>query len=154
MASTTIVHLIDDIDGSEAERSVDFGLDGVSYSIDLSAAHIAELQKIFDPYVTGARRVGRGRVGQVILTRTPRGTAAAASRANRDRNTRIRAWAAGNGQQLAERGRIPQSVEDAYNKAMTQPPATIVPDAPAAPVEPKPTRARKAPAATFSGTER
>jgi hypothetical protein len=153
MASTTIVHLIDDIDGSQAERSVDFGLDGVSYTIDLSTAHIAELQTIFDPYVATARRVGRGRVGQVILTHTPRGTAAAATRANKDRNTKIRAWAAGNGQQLADRGRIPQSVEDAYSKAMAQPAPPEAPAPAEAAAESKPKRARKAPAATFSGTE-
>jgi hypothetical protein len=151
MASTTIVHLIDDIDGSEAERSVDFGLDGVSYSIDLSANHIAELRTIFGPYVATARQVGRGPVGQVIVTHTPRGTAAAATRANKDRNAKIRAWAAGNGQQLAERGRIPQSVEDAYSKATAQPPADEAPAAAEAPSEAMPKRDRTAPAATFSG---
>src|SRR3954462_14328576 len=135
MASTTIVHLIDDIDGSRAERSVDFGLDGVSYSIDLSAAHIVELETAFGPYVAAARRVGRGRVEQVNRTRTPWDTAAAPTRANKDRNAQIRVWAAGNGQQLAERGRIPQSVEDAYNTAMAQPAQTTAPTPAQAPVE-------------------
>ena len=154
MASTTIVHLIDDIDGSQAERSVDFGLDGVSYSIDLSTAHIAELQKIFGPYVATARRVGRGRAEQVIVTRTPRGTAAAATRANKDRNVKIRDWAASNGQQLAERGRIPHSVEDAYDKAMTPAAAEAAPAPSEAPAQAKSRPARKAaPAATFSGPE-
>jgi hypothetical protein len=153
MASTTIVHLIDDIDGSQAERSVEFGLDGVSYTIDLSAAHIAELQTILGPYIAAARRVDRGRVERVILTRTPRGTAAEASRASKDRNAEIRAWAADNGQPLAGRGRIPRSVEDAYRKAMAQPAAKEAQAPAEAPAEAKPRRSRKVPAATFSGNE-
>jgi hypothetical protein len=35
---------IDDIDGSEAEGTIRFGLDGAEYEIDLSAEHAQELR--------------------------------------------------------------------------------------------------------------
>ncbi len=156
MASTTIIHFIDDIDGSVAERTVSFGIDGSLYSIDLSAAHIKELEEILAQYIARARRTGRGRVEQIIATRIPRGTAVASSRANRDRNTQIREWAAASGQQLADRGRIPQSVVNAYEIANAEP-AAAPPVAVAEATEPteqaKPKRHRKPPAATFSGGE-
>ena len=37
MAQKVFVSLVDDIDGSEADETVEFGLDGVNYEIDLSA---------------------------------------------------------------------------------------------------------------------
>ena len=37
---------VDDIDGSEAEGTVRFGLDGAEYEIDLSLAHSKELHKV------------------------------------------------------------------------------------------------------------
>jgi len=121
MASTTVVHFIDDIDGSDAERPVEFGIDGVSYTIDLSTAHIKKLEDTLAVYVAHARRVGRGRVGQIVVTRTPRRSAAASARATKDRNTQIREWASATGQQLADRGRIPQSVVEAYEAAQSHP---------------------------------
>jgi hypothetical protein len=36
---------------------------------------------------------------------------------SRDENKAIREWAARNGHQISERGRIPQSVSDAYRAA-------------------------------------
>jgi hypothetical protein len=36
---------------------------------------------------------------------------------SRDENKAIREWAASNGHQISERGRIPQSVSDAYRSA-------------------------------------
>ena len=35
----TIVSLVDDLDGSDADQTVTFGIDGRSYEIDLSAAN-------------------------------------------------------------------------------------------------------------------
>jgi len=152
MASTTVVHLIDDIDGSDAARTVEFGVDGVSYTIDLSTAHMKELEDALAVYVARARRVvGHGRVSRVVPTRTSRGSAAASARAAKDRNTQIREWASATGQQLADRGRIPQSVVEEYEAAQSQPAVQPAPELTEAAAPVKPTRGRKPPAATFSG---
>ena len=42
MAQKVAVHLVDDLDGSEAESTTEFGLDGVSSAIDLSALTTAD----------------------------------------------------------------------------------------------------------------
>jgi hypothetical protein len=42
---------IDDIDGSEAEGTVRFGLDGAEYEIDLSSGHAQELRAALARYV-------------------------------------------------------------------------------------------------------
>ena len=44
MAQKIQTLFIDDIDGSEAEGTVRFALDGIEYEIDLSASHSNELR--------------------------------------------------------------------------------------------------------------
>jgi Lsr2 len=48
---------IDDIDGSVAEGTVRFGLDGTEYEIDLNAEHTQQLRDALAAYVRAARRV-------------------------------------------------------------------------------------------------
>jgi len=48
---------IDDIDGSAAEGTVRFALDGTEYEIDLNAGHAKELRDALARYVGAARRV-------------------------------------------------------------------------------------------------
>jgi len=107
--------LTDDLDGSEAERTVEFGLDGVNYTIDLSEKNVGKLRKALEPYIRAGTRVGRGAVDS---RRSGRGRAAAtAGRSNRDQNQAIRDWAGKNGFAVSERGRIPSSVVEAFDKA-------------------------------------
>jgi hypothetical protein len=47
---------IDDIDGSEAEGTVRFALDGAEYEIDLNAKNAEALRKALSRYVDAARR--------------------------------------------------------------------------------------------------
>ena len=47
---------IDDLDGSEAEGTVRFGLDGAEYEIDLNAGHAQALRDTLARYVQAARR--------------------------------------------------------------------------------------------------
>ncbi len=51
---------IDDLDGSEAEGTVRFGLDGAAYEIDLNAEHARALRDALSRYVQAARRAGGG----------------------------------------------------------------------------------------------
>jgi hypothetical protein len=47
---------IDDLDGSAAEGTVRFGLDGTEYEIDLNAKHAQALRDALARYVSAARR--------------------------------------------------------------------------------------------------
>ena len=51
---------IDDIDGSAAEGTVRFGLDGTEYEIDLNAGHAQQPWDALAAYVRAARRVSGG----------------------------------------------------------------------------------------------
>jgi hypothetical protein len=91
---------------------VEFGLDGVNYTIDLSDKNAGKLRKALDPYLTAASRLGRsGSTVRIPARRTP----AAPSRANRDQNQAIREWATRNGYEVSERGRIPGSIVEAFH---------------------------------------
>jgi len=111
MARTVHVHLTDDLDGSDADETVSFALDGQMYEIDLSQDNAAELRSALKGYVEAARRAaGRG-----ITTgrRVPR---RAASRTANDRaqNKAIREWAQKKKIKLSDRGRIPANVIARY----------------------------------------
>src|SRR5690606_13957198 len=58
MAQKVKVLLIDDLDGSEADETISFAVDGVSYEIDLNSAHSAELRETFAQWIGHARKVG------------------------------------------------------------------------------------------------
>ena len=110
MAKQIITVLTDDLDGGDADRTVEFGLDGVNYTIDLSEKNIGKLRKALDPYLAAASRTGRAGSGGRIASRP-----AAPTRAHRDQNQAIREWAAANGHEVSERGRIPKAVVDAFH---------------------------------------
>ncbi|MEV0704874.1 Lsr2 family protein [Saccharopolyspora sp. NPDC050389] len=56
MAEKTVVEFVDDIDGSPAEQTTTFSLDGVVYEIDLNAHHAQHLRSLLQRYITHARR--------------------------------------------------------------------------------------------------
>lgn len=56
MAQHVRVELVDDLDGSPAQETVEFGLDGLLYQIDLSTVNADQLRATFAPYIAGARR--------------------------------------------------------------------------------------------------
>jgi hypothetical protein len=57
MAQKVSVVLIDDMDGGEAGETVEFGLDGTSYEIDLSHRNSQELRDLLKPYIDKGRKV-------------------------------------------------------------------------------------------------
>lgn len=66
MASRTQTVLVDDFDDTEAAETVHFGLDGVSYEIDLNEVHAAELREYLGHFIAAGRRTGgRKRRGAV-----------------------------------------------------------------------------------------
>jgi Lsr2 len=109
MAQKVLVQLVDDLDGttSETVSTVQFGLDGVTYEIDLTESNADRLRGLFADYVNSGRRTG-GRV--------KRGAASRNGSANNDAS-QIREWAQANGIELAARGRIPAHVAESYREA-------------------------------------
>lgn len=115
MATRTVTSLVDDLDGSAAEENVSFGLDRIEYEIDLSAEHAHELREVFAPYLAAARRVGgRRSAGRAQPARRSRSNGNAGPARSRSTNAEIRAWAGEHGVALAERGRIPGQVIEAF----------------------------------------
>jgi hypothetical protein len=112
MAQRVQILLDDDFDGSPADETVTFGLDGVTYEIDLSAANAAKLREALAPYVGHGRRSG-GRKSAPAAART---NSRSRSGASKDL-TAVREWARKNGYQVSDRGRISADVQAAYDKA-------------------------------------
>lgn len=107
MAQKVTVLLVDDIDGGKADETVSFSLDGVAYEIDLSNSNAAAFRDSLASYVGHARRVG-GRAARSTGRKRAGGD---------NRTAQIREWARANGHQVNERGRIPATVVEAYEKA-------------------------------------
>ena len=112
MAKQIVTVLTDDLDGSGADRTVEFGLDGVNYTIDLSDKNAGKLRKLLDPYLEKAVRVGRATATGRIASRS---VAAQPGRSSRDQNQAIREWAKKNGHEVSDRGRIPTGVVEAFH---------------------------------------
>lgn len=107
MAQRLKVELIDDIDGKDADETVTFALDGVSYEIDLSTKNAAKMRDSLAVYVGSSRKVGG---------RRRRGKGSSGGRSGGD-TAQIRDWARQNGYEVSERGRIPAEVRQAFDAA-------------------------------------
>jgi hypothetical protein len=117
----TRIELIDDIDGSPADETVTFGLDGTNYEIDLTDRNAAELRDLLAQYVGCGRKVGRGGSADLRVVRP----SAARAVPDRARLAAIRSWAQDNGVDINPRGRIANSVVEAYETAQALPPAAV-----------------------------
>jgi len=111
MAKKVTVTLIDDFDGeAAADETVEFGLDGVTYEIDLSTKNAAKLRNDLKQWVGAGRRVGGRRRGRSSSARS-RGAI------DREQSAAIREWARRNGHNVSSRGRIPADIIDAFHAA-------------------------------------
>lgn len=124
MAQKVVVTLVDDLDESEADETVEFGIDGSSFEIDLSDANAAKLRDSLADYIGHARRTaGRRRANGRGAAAAPSSAAPAARKGggrasvDREQNQAIREWARKNDFTVSERGRIPSEVSEAYHKA-------------------------------------
>jgi hypothetical protein len=107
VATKQIVLISDDIDGSSDAQTVSFGIDGVSYEIDLAAKNRARFEKAFGPFVEHGRRVSSRR----------RQRSASHAATTRQENAAIRAWAKSAGFPVSERGRISADIVQQYQEA-------------------------------------
>jgi len=111
MAQRTQIVLIDDLDGTEIKdgeaQSITFSWSGVDYSIDLSKANADKFEKAMGPYLEKAQRVSG---------RRSRPTSSSSTQSQVDTKA-VRAWAASNGIELSNRGRVPADVIQKYQAA-------------------------------------
>jgi len=135
MATKTIVHKIDDIDGSPATKTFTFSWGGYKYHIDLNDIHAAAMKADFDRWVKVAKRERYGgrqkavpaAVAAPAVKAAPKAAAkpaakaaakpAKATKAAKPRrraakkptgpsSAEIRIWAAEQGIKVADRGRL------------------------------------------------
>ena len=109
MAQKVQTLFVDDLDGSQAEGTVRFGLDGTDYEIDLNAKHAQALREALAPYMGAARRPGSG------ARRPARGARRAP--AGGLHTTEIREWAKAQGLEVKDRGRVPADLVAKFKQA-------------------------------------
>jgi Lsr2 len=105
MATRVTTSLVDDTDGSEAQETVSFALEGTTYEIDLSDQNAKKLRDALEPWVSKARKTGGGR------------RRARSDGAGKADLKAVRDWAASNKIELSRRGRIPRTVIEQYHAA-------------------------------------
>jgi nucleoid-associated protein Lsr2 len=91
MAQRAVVILEDDIDGSPADQTVRFALNGTSYEIDLSSQNAQALRSSLGRYIEHARKAPGG-PPQTRVPRKPTDTSA------------VRDWARAHGKRSAITG--------------------------------------------------
>lgn len=113
MAKLVTVTLVDDFDGAaRADETVEFGLDGVSYRIDLSTENADRLRNELSVWIARARKT------QSQTSRYPKATPRRRTSMERRRGKAIREWAQRNGHPIAAHGRISTEIVDAYQRDM------------------------------------
>lgn len=145
MAQRVTVFLVDDIDGTDADNTVSFSLDGVNYEIDLSAANQDLLAAALAPFIGAARTLKKGKPGKgrvkgrkvvadkaAALTepvpspetaqeapKPPKAptTRKPAAKTPREEGRAARAWAVENGVAVPLRGRVPAEIVRQYHES-------------------------------------
>ena len=136
MAQVTKIRLVDDLDGGDADESVDFTIDNNRYQMDLNERNAARLREVLAPFIAAARRAGGS-----TTTRTRRSTTAARPAGAGAETAAIREWASTNGFSVSTRGRIAASVREAYeNRAASTAALVVETQAVEAKAKPKPKR--------------
>jgi nucleoid-associated protein Lsr2 len=107
VASRVVTILTDDFDGSEAEETIHFSVEGAEYEIDLSKAHAQEFRASIEPYMHAGRKTGGRRVRRSSSTVAGDG----------DQTKAIRDWAKAQQMKVSDRGRVSAEIREAYSKA-------------------------------------
>ena len=94
MAKTVIVKLTDDFDGSDADETIYFSVDGRSYEIDVNGANAARLRDALKPFIERGRAVD-GTARPARSNRSHRASTTEKtlySQLKEDEKTRFRTW--------------------------------------------------------------
>ncbi len=120
MAQKTIVQFTDDLDGSEASQTVEFGYQGKTYKLDLNDKNASELEEALAPYIAAAQQAGGGASSRGGRGRERKDAAAPkrGSDGGRDYDPKaVREWAQSQGLEVPARGRIPGTVLEQFRAA-------------------------------------
>ena len=115
MAQKTIIQSTDDLDGSEASQTVEFGYQGKTYKFGLNDRNVAELEEALAPYIAAAQQA----VGGSARSGRGRGRQAAAPKQRSDGSPdydpkAVREWAQSQCLEVPARGRISGKVLEQF----------------------------------------
>jgi hypothetical protein len=96
--------IVDDINGEPADETVRFSIDGRHYETDLTAENAKAIRDNIAAWAATARRIKTKRKATKSYTSNPDAPA-------------IREWARNHGYTIPERGRIPDALRAAYERA-------------------------------------
>lgn len=105
MAQRVNITVESDLSGEADASTVEFGLDGQNYTIDLTDKEASKFRSLMATYVGAGAKVGKGK---------RRGSAASQNGAPAKV---VREWAQAQGMDVPDRGRVPGEVREAYDKA-------------------------------------
>lgn len=143
MAQKIITTMVSDLPPNTEEdrengvtiETVEFGLDGAEFEIDLTGEEAAGLRDALADFVAAARKSGGTRRRGVAPTRASRSAVTNAAKASgqkatatgstgttrpkldRTQSQAIREWGKAQGFEVSDRGRIPVEVQEAYERA-------------------------------------
>ena len=108
MARTYVAVIEDDLTGEVVDQqdaeSIEFAVNGKSYTIDLGKKNASEFHKSLDRYIAVATKVGGAG------SRKP-------ARGSKEDLAAIREWGKENGFTVSARGRVRSELKDAYSRA-------------------------------------
>ena len=106
--------LIDDLDGSEANTTLMYTMDGQDYEIDLSERNAEKFRTTLEPFIEKSRPAERRPSLHAAAGRRTRRRSDRPS--GRDDLPLIRAWAEAEGLGVSSRGRIKKEIIDQYDQ--------------------------------------
>jgi hypothetical protein len=118
MARQVVVQVFCDVcESSDGATALEFSVDRSAFEIDLCAEHRSAFNTAMAPFVSSGRSA-RARAATSSATANP--THRRVVRRDPSQTEAIRRWAKENGFAISGRGRIPGTVEEAYNARGTK----------------------------------
>lgn len=114
-----ITEFIDDIDGSVAERTFTFAVDGANYEIDLSTSNIGEFKAAIGGFIESSRKVKATSNGSKLRAVKPG--------SNREHLAAVRSWLRQQGHDVKDRGRLPADLVAKFDAAHASQPQQAAP---------------------------
>lgn len=105
---------VDDTDGTSADETVTFSFDGATYEVDLASHNAAALRAQLQVWADAGRRVASQRSRRVT------GPDALRPSLRRRESAAIRQWARRQGHEIADSGRLPVALVDAFYEFESQ----------------------------------
>lgn len=99
---------VDDVDGTPADETITFSFDGATYEVDLASRNAAKLRAQLQAWADAGRRVASQGSRRVT------GPDALRPSLRRRESAAIRQWARREGHEIADSGRLPVALVDAF----------------------------------------